>query len=407
MPNNELSRRGFIGLTALGAMGAVTEAAAREAPGAEPILLERPLSLEELPTPALLIDLDAFERNLKRVADKFSNGKIGVRPHAKTHKCPIIARKQLEAGAIGVCAAKVGEAEVLATNGIDRVLITSPVVSPEKINRVIALVKAHPGVEIVVDNPKTVEDFNQAAEAAGITLSVFIDLDPGTRRTGIAPGEPALKLREAIARCKSLSFGGLQAYAGHLMHVKGHERRKAASVETMQHCLETKALFEKTGFEVPVFTGGGTGTFDIDCEIDGVTDLQLGSYIFMDIQYREIGDADGEIFDYFEPSLFVLVTAISRPVEGLITVDGGYKAFATDAGTPQFRDIQGVEYRWGGDEHGICRLTNPSRDIKLGDKLALYAPHCDPTVNLYDFYCPYRNGRVEELWPIAARGKSQ
>jgi D-serine deaminase-like pyridoxal phosphate-dependent protein len=164
---------------------------------------------------------------------------------------------------------------------------------------------------------------------------------------------------------------------------------------------------EKEGFDVPAFSVGGTGTFDIDSGIDGVTDLQVGSYLFMDAQYRAVGDVDSEVFDYFDPSLFVLATAISQPVEGRITIDAGYKAFASDSVVPEFKDITGVRYGWGGDEHGILVFKDPSREIKLGDKMQFIVSHCDPTVNLYDFYHPHRGGKVEELWPIAARGHSQ
>lgn len=373
-----------------------------------PVKLNSPLELKELNTPALLLDVDAMESNLRRMADFIKAKGIGLRPHCKTHKCPIIAKRQMELGAIGICAAKVSEAEVMIDAGIDNVLITSPVVTREKIDRVIALAKKSTGIQMVIDNAKTATDFNQAAAAAGIKLHILIDLDTGTRRTGIAVMTPALKLLDHVHQhCKSLRFDGLQAYAGHVMHIQGYADRKKRSIESLAKCLETKSLMEKAGYEVGVLSGGGTGTYDIDSEVDGMTDLQLGSYLFMDVQYRAIGDADGEVFDAFAPSLFVLVTAISQPVKNLITVDAGYKAFASESVVPEFRDVIGIIYHWGGDEHGICRLESPSRPVRLGDKLRMIVSHCDPTVNLYDHYYPYRDGRVEELWPIAARGRSQ
>ncbi len=401
------SRRAFMG-SAVAGVGAMTMASLeRTAAASQAIPLAKPLDLHEIGTPALLIDLDVMEANMRKMAAHMKAQKTGLRPHSKTHKCPIIAQKQIDLGAVGVCAAKVSEAEVMVAAGIGNVLITSPVVSPEKIDRVIALAKASPGLQIVCDNPKTVQDFNQAATEAGTRLTVLVGLDTGTRRTGIALGKPALGLVEEIHKSTALAFGGIQAYAGHLMHVNGHEQRKKMSRETLARCLETKALVQKAGFEVPVFTVGGTGTFDIDCNIEGVTDIQAGSYLFMDSQYREVGDSDSETFDYFEPALFVLVTAISQPVPELITVDGGYKAMASDAKPPVFRNQEGLIYHWGGDEHGICQFKDPKPEVKLGDKLQLIVPHCDPTVNLYDHYHPYRNGKVEELWPIAARGHSQ
>ncbi len=390
-------------------MATTSSAGAATTNANQPIRLDKPIALEELNTPALLVDLDVFEANLAKMAKHLKAKGKGLRPHTKTHKCPIIAHKQIASGALGVCAAKVSEAEVMVDAGVGNVLITSPVVTKEKIDRVIALTKKGAGVQMVIDNPKTASDFNDAAKAAGVKQRVVIDLDTGTKRTGIATGKPALDLLDHIAKhCPSLQFDGLQAYAGHVMHVTGFEARKAKSLESMALCVETKHLMEKAGYEVGILSGGGTGTFDIDCDIPEFTDMQLGSYPFMDVQYRAIGDVDGPVFDSFEPSLFVLVTAISQPVpEQLITVDGGYKAFATDSVTPEFRDVTGVTYHWGGDEHGICQLQNPSRPIKLGDKLPMIVSHCDPTVNLYDVFHPYRNGKVEELWPIAARGHSQ
>ncbi len=391
------------GAAAVAAVGDFHRAAARSTA----VQLPQALGLEELNTPALLIDLDRMEENLHKMADYARRKGVGIRPHTKTHKCPIIAKRQIELGAVGICVAKVSEAEVMLEAGIAQILITSPVVTSEKISRVVALAKRSPDVLIVVDNAKTVSDFNAAAAAAGIVLPVLVDLDTGTMRTGIAVGRPALQLAQQISKCRSLRFDGLQAYAGHVMHIKGYRQRQQRSLEAFAKAVETRVLIEKAGIAVKVLTGGGTGTYDIDSQIEQVTDLQIGSYLFMDVQYRQIGDADSEPFDFFQPSLFVLVTAISQPVPDRITVDGGYKAFASDSVLPEFRDVTGLEYHWGGDEHGIVELTAPSRPVKLGDKMSMIVSHCDPTVNLYDFYQPYRNGRVEELWPIAARGRSQ
>jgi D-serine deaminase-like pyridoxal phosphate-dependent protein len=348
-----------------------------------------------------------MEKNLRKMADHARRKQVGLRPHTKTHKCPIIAKKQIELGAVGVCAAKVSEAEVMVESGINDVHITSPVVTTEKISRVVALAQRSAGIQVVVDNARTIDDFDRAARAAGIELAVLVDLDIGTGRTGSPCGEPALALAQQIARCKSLRFEGLQAYAGHVMHVHGHGPRKQQSLDAFMQAVETKALIEKAGIEVRILTGGGTGSFDIDCEIEGVTDLQVGSYMFMDVEYRDVGDAQGEVFDCFEPALFVLVTAISQPLKDRITVDGGYKALATDTVRPKFRDITGLAFEFGGDEHGIVKLNNPSREVNLGEKMFMIVSHCDPTVNLYDHYHVYRGDRVEELWPIAARGKSQ
>ncbi len=372
-----------------------------------PVRLPEPRNLWDLPTPALLIDLDGMEANLKKMADFYRDKKAGIRPHTKTHKCPLIAKRQLELGAVGICTAKVSEAEVMVDSGIEKILVTSPVVTIDKIARVIRLAERSADLHIVVDQPANVEDLNRAAEAAGLELGVYVDLNVGTDRTGIEMGDPAVELIELIGKSKSLRLAGIQAYGGHLQHKVGWKYRKRSSEGTLARALEVRHRAQKAGYDVPVFSVGGTGTYNVDCDIDGVTDVQVGSYLFMDVNYRNVGGKQGTVFDDFKPSLLVLATAISQPVKGRITIDAGIKAFATDKEPPQLLDIQGVSYSFGGDEHGVLQLKNPSRDIKLGDKVLLIASHCDPTVNLYDHYYPFRGETVEEIWPIAARGRSQ
>jgi D-serine deaminase-like pyridoxal phosphate-dependent protein len=220
-------------------------------------------------------------------------------------------------------------------------------------------------------------------------------------------GKPALKLAEAIRKIPSLVFGGLQAYAGHLQHQRGFDYRRHNSEATMGEAVEVRRALEKAGFDVPILTGGGTGTYNIDSEIDGVTDIQVGSYLFMDVNYRNVGGESGPLYDDFRPSLLVLATAISQPAKGRITIDAGYKAFATDQEPPEPLDLKGVSYRWAGDEHGVLEFRDPSREVNLGDKVLLIASHCDPTVNLYDQYFPFRGEKVTEMWPISGRGRSQ
>ena len=410
---NDTTRRAFLG--AVGAAGGAAVAcgsgvAVRNAEPAlshEPIPLDTPLSVEDVPTPALLIDVARMELNLAKMAAHAEDRGISLRPHTKTHKCPLLAKRQMQLGAVGVCCAKVSEAEVMVEAGVGEVLITSPVVTDDKIGRVVALSKQSPEVTLVVDHRAAAERLHEAAAAEGVTQRVLVDLDVGTRRTGIATGEPALELARTIDGLPHLDLRGLQAYAGHLMHVHGHAERQARSLEALEAAVETRRLIEADGIAVSVLSGGGTGTWDIDSEVDGMTDLQVGSYLFMDEQYLRIGGRNGEIFDDFETSLFVQVTAISQPVPELITTDGGYKAFASDADRPRLADIGGVVYGWGGDEHGILRIADATGPVRLGDRIRCITPHCDPTVNLYDVYYPARDGRVEELWPISARGKSQ
>jgi len=405
-----VSRRGFLGSSLGGAVGMSLaghgEASAAFTAGIEPMRLPDPTNVWDLPTPALVVDLDAMESNLKKMQDFLTGKTAKLRPHTKTHKSPILAKKQLEHGAIGICTAKVSEAEVMVEAGINNILITSPVVTPGKIERVVQLARRSPGVAIVVDRESNVADFNDAAGVARTKLSVLIELDTGTNRTGIEMGKPAMDLLQSIAKSPNLTFGGIQAYAGQCQHLKGYKYRKMRSEQTLALALTMKHEMEKAGIDVPVLTVGGTGTYNIDADIEGVTDLQAGSYLFMDAEYRGIGGKTSGVYDDFQPSLFVIATAISQPMKGRITIDAGLKAFAADK-TPELRDITGVTYRFGGDEHGILEFKEPSKEIKVGDKVALLASHCDPTVNLYDQYYAYRGEQVEEIWPVAGRGKSQ
>jgi 3-hydroxy-D-aspartate aldolase len=363
---------------------------------------------DEIPTPALLLDLDVFESNLKKMAEFLKQKGIHFRPHAKTHKCPIIARRQLVAGAGGICVAKLSEAEVMLAEGVQDILITSELVTPTKISRLVTLSASSPRLMAVVDQTQAINDFIEAAEAKKVKLNVLVEIDGGRHRTGSPPGLPALRLAERVSQSKWLQFRGIQCYAGHIAHTVGFEARKRGSQEALKAALETKALIEKQGIPVEIMTGGSTGSYNIDSDIPGFTELQAGSYIFMDLDYQGIGSEGQELFHDFGFALSVLTTVISKSHSHLATVDGGFKAFATDKPfTPQVRNVSGVNFRWAGDEHGILELINPSQEIKLKDRLEFLTPHCDPTVNLYDHLYAVRGDRVEDIWPIAARGCSQ
>ena len=378
----------------------------REARPVEPIKLEEPIPLEELQTPALIIDLDVFEANLVKMQSYLGPEGIALRAHTKMHKCPVIARKQIEGGARGVCAAKVSEAEVMCAAGIEDVLVTSPIATLDKVKRFIETRRNHPGLKIVVDDIGSADLLAKVAGSEGLKVDVFVDLDPGMGRAGIETGDKALQLVQHIGESDALNFAGLQMYAGNCMHIEGFSKRQEKYAHIMKKGIETLALIEQAGITVPVVSGGGTGTYNMEPDLGLINELQAGSYAFMDIEYRDIGGVDHERFMDFDVSLYVLVTAISQPQSRLITVDGGFKSFASDKMAPEFRDVEGVTFHWGGDEHGIVQLDNPSREIRLGNKLPMLTPHCDPTVNLHDFYFPYRDGMVHEIWPISARGFS-
>jgi D-serine deaminase-like pyridoxal phosphate-dependent protein len=375
--------------------------------GTEPLALREPLPLADLPTPALVLDLAPFERNVAAMAAHLARHGVRARPHTKTHKCPEIGRRQMASGAVGLCCAKVSEAEVMAGAGLGALLVTSPVATADKAARVAALALTCRELMIVVDSERGARLLSDAAIAAGLEVSVLIDLDPGTHRTGVALGAPAVDFSRLVRELPGLRLEGLQAYAGHLQHVHGFAERRARAREIWDRVLETRNALAADGAATRILTGGGTGTFDIDPGVEGLTDVQVGSYVFMDAEYRAIGGPDEAPFDPFETALYVLLTAISQPVPHRITVDGGFKAFATDSVRPELLDVAGVRYHWGGDEHGILELVEPSRPTALGDKLRVRVPHCDPTVNLYDGFWVLRDGAVSEWWPIAARGRGE
>jgi 3-hydroxy-D-aspartate aldolase len=363
------------------------------------------LTRNDLPTPALIVDLGAFERNVRKMADYVKGKGYGLRPHAKTHKCPEIARAQVAAGALGVGAAKLSEAEVLAAHGLRGLLVTTAVIGRHKIERAVALAAAAPDTMFVVDDENNAQDLSDAAQAAKLTLNVALDLYVG-RRTGIATGAPAVALAEKVLRLPGLNFVGLQAYAGFASHTVTWAERRDASREAMSGAVETRRLLEKKGIAVGFLAGGSTGTYNIDTDIPGITEMQAGSYVFMDVDYGRIGGQDGgEKYSDFENALFVITTVVSHPEPKKAVVDAGLKAFSTDRGIiPEALGVAGLVYGFAGDEHGRLDLVNASRDVKLGERLEFVIPHCDPTVNLYDRLYAVRGDKVEKVWKIAGRG---
>lgn len=357
----------------------------------------------DLPTPSLILDLDRFEANIEKMARHARASSIALRPHAKTHKCVEVARRQARAGARGICVATIAEAEVMSEGGIQGILITSEMVGRSKISRLLKVVKKSSDAIVVVDHPDNVRELQEAAEYARLRINVMVDIDVGSNRTGVLPGEPALRLAEAVGKSKNLELRGLCAYAGHSSHVIGFEARIASSKDAMVKALETRDLLQKNGFNAEIVSGGSTGTYNIDSGIKGISELQVGSYVFMDVDYRRIGGKTGSLYDDFAPSLTVLATVIHRSGQKAV-IDAGFKAFATDRKFgPEPKDLSGVTYAFAGDEHGSLRLENPSQDIKLGDRLELIIPHCDPSVNLYDRMYGVRGEKVECVWSIMNR----
>lgn len=364
------------------------------------------MNRHEIPSPALLLDLDAFEDNIAKMAAHVQARNKALRPHGKTHKCPEVAKALLRAGAIGCCAARVSEAEVFADSGIPGLLITTAVIGKDKIARAVALARRAPDTIFVADNRQNVRDINEAAAVSpGEPIKLAVDLFFG--RTGIQPGQPAVELAQLIDSLPHVTFAGLQSYDGAAAHTTPFEARLQRTASTMAKAIETKALIERAGIACPMVTAGSTGTYRFDSENPGITELQPGSFVFMDMEYRTIGGPDGTEYRDFKNALTVVTTVVSRS-PGLAIVDGGYKAFSTDRPfTPRPVGLEDVTYHWAGDEHGRLDTSRASRDFQVGDRIEFLPPHVDPTVNLYDSIYALRGDRVEAVWPIAARGKSQ
>ncbi|WP_421861119.1 DSD1 family PLP-dependent enzyme [Parvibaculum sp.] len=365
-----------------------------------------PGSRATIPTPALVLDLDAFERNVARMAEHCKVNGLGIRPHAKTHKSVTIAKAQIAAGALGVCCAKLGEAEAMAEGGIESILVTSPVVTAQGIERLMALNTKIPELMVVIDNPENVRTLAAATSEAGRILKVLVDLDVGLHRTGIRPGGDATELAELIDAAEFLELRGLQAYAGHLMHIHDFAERREKSLAAMKMLGEQRDVLKAKGMCCDIVSGGGTGSYNIDPEAKVLTELQGGSYIFMDKQYNDVALGNGASFP-FETSLFVQMSVVSNNTKNLATTDAGFKSFSTDAEPPVLFSgaPEGASFFFFGDEQGGILLPDGAR-LPLGSVLTAVTPHCDPTVNLYDNYYVVKEDRLVDIWAIEARGKS-
>ncbi len=393
-----LSTSIFAGLAPLGGLNAAPHASRETETGK---------SKWDLDSPALCVDLDRMERNIRTAHQRLQGTGIAIRPHAKTHKCPAIAKMQIAAGAIGICTAKLSESEVMLENGISNVLMTGVNISVPKVKKAMELRKKHKGFIQAVDNPQNAQDLQDAARAAGIVADVVVDVNV-IRRSGVLPGRPALELAQLVDKLPNLRFRGILAYDGGVQHVKGFEKRKEKNRTGMEPAVMSYDLMKKSGLNLEIFSGGGTGTYNMMAEIPGFTDVQIGSYLFMDHQYMIIGSAANEaLYDDFEPSLTVITTIINNNYEKRLVTDAGSKAMTLNQppaiviGEPDFL------YNAGSDEYGTITFEQASKNYKVGDKLELIVPHCDPVVNLYDYIYGIRNGKVESILPVLARGKSQ
>ncbi|WP_447932869.1 DSD1 family PLP-dependent enzyme [Sphingopyxis fribergensis] len=365
-------------------------------------------SRADLNTPVLVLDVDALDRNIAAMAALTAHHGVALRPHAKTHKSVDIAKRQIAAGAAGVCCAKIGEAEALAGGGVTGILITSPVAAPAAIDRLAVLAATADGLMAVVDHPGVAARIDAALAAAEARLDVIIDIDPGIARTGVASAEAAVALAKTIAASPNLEYRGVQFYCGSQQHIESYADRRAAIVERTAYLQKVIAALADAGFAPEIVTGSGTGTHRIDLDLGVFNELQTGSYVFMDKQYLDCDIADGAE-PPFEVSLAVDARVVSANHSGLVTIDAGYKSLSTDGGVAvvQRGAPETAFFAFMGDEHAALIAPEIGTQLQPGDPVSLTVPHCDPTVNLYDHYHVVAGDTLVDIWPVSARGRAR
>lgn len=349
-----------------------------------------------LETPALLIDLDVLERNSARMMQFFRGAPVSLRPHTKTHRTPALAKLQLAAGAQGICCGNLGEAQVMIAAGIEDVLVTKEIVQPQQIARVAELARDSE-IIVVVDNAENVAQFGRAAQAVGTEIRMLVDVDVRLERTGVAPGESALKLARTIAATDGLRFMGLMGYEGS-MHALSLEERERVCRESLAELIATRELIERDGITVEMVSVGASSTYKTAARIPGVTEVQAGSYLTGDARYM------AEWSD-FEPAVTVLTTVTSRPGARAATMDAGQKKLSSDAGLPIVKNLDGVTLTALNEEHGILRLSEDAKPLRVGDKVEIIPSHGGTTINLFDVMYAMRGDNVEAVFEIAGRGK--
>ena len=354
----------------------------------------RPIA--ELDTPSLCLDAETLQRNIDRMAISLEDKPAGLRPHTKTHKCPTIAWLQLRAGAIGVTCAKLGEAEVMAQAGIRDILIANQIVGSYKIARLVGLA-AYSEVMVAVDDPLNAQALSEAALATGTRLRALVEVNVGMGRCGVSPGQPALELAALIERLPSLCFAGLMGYEGHAVMIADPGLRRQTAQQAMEQLVSTRDLLVRHGLQVSIVSGGGTGTYDTTSCYPGVTEIQAGSYATMDARYASLG------LD-FECALTVLSQVISVSGPEHAVIDAGIKTLTTEFGLPQVAEPAGWQLSGLSEEHGSL-ISVGGAPLHPGDRVRLVPSHGCTTINLHDVYCVTRNGVLEAVWPIAARGR--
>ena len=361
-------------------------------------------SRQRLATPAMILDLDAFEGNIANMADWARSASLGLRPHAKTHKSVEIARRQVAAGALGNCCATLAEAEVLVAGDIPGVLLTTTIVTPDKIARLMALNARAEGLMIIVDDPDNTDALAAASDDAR-PLHVLVDIEVGCGRTGVVGLQDAVALAQRVAGHRSLRFAGVQAYDGSVQAITDYEARKHDADARMAHLKAVCDAMTTVGLAPAIVSGGGTGTHDLDRTRGLFTEIQAGSYVVMDAIYNAC-DLRGAGAITFETSLFVRTSVISASHPGFVTTDAGLKAFATGSGDPVIASgaPAAATYSFMGDEHGRISFATADDHLALGTGVECIVPHCDPTIGLYDVYHVVQGDTLVDIWPVDGRG---
>jgi 3-hydroxy-D-aspartate aldolase len=360
------------------------------------------MDIADVGTPALIVDLDAFEHNVALMRKFVESKGIRHRAHAKTHKSADIALYQMDAGgACGVCCQKVSEAEALVAGGVKDVLVSNQVVDPKKLDRLAAMAKKA-RVLVCVDDAGNVDDLSSAATRHGVTVECLVEIDVGAGRCGVQWGTPVLELAKKIDAAPGLKFSGIQAYQGAAQHVHDFEERREKIDAAVKMVADTVAMLSEAGLDCDIVGGAGTGSYYFEGDSGVYNEMQCGSYIFMDADYQRVLDPEGNFISEFENSLFIYTSIMSKTKVDKAICDAGLKAQSVDSGLPVIFGRDDVEYIKCSDEHGV--IADPDNVLKLNEKLKLVPGHCDPTCNVYDWYVGVRNGKVETLWPVTARG---
>ena len=361
----------------------------------------------DIQTPCLVLDLDALERNVKKMGDYAKAHGMRHRVHGKMHKSVDVAKLQVElGGAVGVCCQKVSEAEVFARGGITDVLVSNQVRGEAKIDRLARLPKLGARAICCVDDIENVAELSAGATAHGTQIECLVEIDCGAGRCGVTTTPEVVEIAKAIDAADGLKFAGIQAYQGAMQHMDSYADRKSKVEVAIAMVKDAVDALKAEGLDCDIVGGGGTGSYYFESNSGVYNELQCGSYAFMDADYGRILDKDGKRIDRgeWENALFILCSVMSHAKTEKAIVDAGLKAQSVDSGLPVIFDREGVEYVKCSDEHGV--VADPDQSLKVGDKLKLVPGHCDPTCNVHDWYVGVRNGKVETLWPVSARGKA-